>query len=133
MKEKLKKSDAEIDRLKLENEQLYQRMQKSTKAEIENDRLRLENEQLHQRIQKMTLLVPNHRGLQDSGRYDPQSPWDWLQSFESDFAPHSVQEAELTNRLEQTETKLQLTQKELKKTKVELKQMEEKVHIIERR
>ena len=130
MKEKLKKSDAEIDRLKLENEQLYQRMQKSTKAEIENDRLRLENEQLHQRI---ALLVPNHRGLQDSGRYDPQSPWDWLQSFESDFAPHSVQVAELTIRLEQTEKKLQHTQTELQKTKVELKQMEEKVHIIERR
>lgn len=107
------KADAENYRLTQENEQLHQRLQKSTNADIEIDRLKLENEQLRQRIQKMTLPVPSHRGLQDSGHYDPQNPWDWFQSVEPEFSPHSIQVSELTSRLEQT--------------KAELKQMQEKV------
>ena len=85
-----------------------------TKAKAEIDWLKLENEQLHQRIQKMTLPVPSHQGLQDSGHYDPQNPWDLFQSIEPEFSPHSFQVSELTSRLEQT--------------KAELKQMQEKVN-----
>ena len=117
--------------------------EKLTKAEAENDRLKLEIERLHQRIQKMALSVPNHKGLQDKGLHDSQNPWDPFQSLEPEFVPHSVQVAELTDKLEHTQTELHRTQtelqhtqtelqhtkKELEQTKGELKQVQERVHM----
>ena len=130
MKEKLKKADSENDKLKLENEQLRQRLQKSAFVDIDNERLKLEIEQLHQRSQRMALQVLNYKGLSDRGHYNPQNPWDPFQSLEPKLAPDSVQVAELTDKLEQTEMKLHHTQKELQLTKGELEQMQKKVHII---
>ena len=103
--------------------------EKLAKSDAENDRLKLENERLHKRMQKMALPVSNYNDFPGRDRYDPQNPLDQFQYLEPKLAPHSVQVAELTDRLEQTETKLQHTQTELHKTKVELKQMQEKVHI----
>ena len=115
-----------------------------TKAEAEIDWLKLENEQLHQVIQKMALSVPNHKGLQEKSLHDSQDSLHPLRSFKPEFVPHSVQVDELTDRLEQTETKLQHTEielqhaqtelqhtlSELQQTKGELKQLQEKVYII---
>ena len=115
-----------------------------TKAKAEIDWLKLENEELHQKIQKTAPSVPNHKGLQEKGLHDSQNSLHPLRSFEPEFVPHSVLVAELTDRLEQTETKLQHTEMELQhaqtelqhtlsvlqQTKGELKQLQEKVYSI---
>ena len=107
-----------------------------TKAYVENDWLRQENKRLQMEndhlksLQRMALQVPNLSSLQNRGFPDTLNLQQQSGTIGPGFSSHSIQieDADLIDRLEKTESELKQTQMELQQTKGELKLMQEKVH-----